>query len=159
MASSNLGCSTPGPSTLSYLIPSKETCQKFTLREERLYRDSVDVDISAGGLWLKAKETEKPCVLHLCSPKGYTWRSFVFPMKYYDADQACEALVHYGLKDFLVWGDDTMLHIFQAMLITLSGDFETGSLKQNEPDCLKNCRGEMQFSVQCKDCVTNWGML
>lgn len=43
----------------------------------------------------------------------YTWQSGNF--KIYDPSEACQALISYGLKDFLFWGDDSALIIFQAM--------------------------------------------
>jgi len=82
-------------------------------------------------------------MMHLCTPTKHTW---VGDHRYalYDNVTGCEALLRKGVTKIMYYGDSYMRHIYAAMLITLNGNYKSGSL--GDPDNDKQCYWDKQFS-------------
>jgi hypothetical protein len=85
----------------------------------------------------------------LCTPSNLTW-ILDRPSVLYDNVNGCEALVKKGIKRIYFHGDSYMRLIYAAMLITLNGDYEYGSLKNSTAS--PHCRYQKQFDE--KKCTT-----
>jgi hypothetical protein len=72
----------------------------------------------------------------LCSPSNLTW-ILDRPSVLYDNVTGCEALLRKGITQIFFHGDSYMRQIYAAMLITLNGDYEYGSLANStlSPHC------------------------
>lgn len=64
--------------------------------------------------------------LKLCTPLGFTWRSDILT-HYYNWTEACSAIEEAGIEEIFLYGDSYMRHILQALEITFTGDFDTGT--------------------------------
>jgi len=62
---------------------------------------------------------------------------------YYNATTGCDALVNKGIKAIHFHGDSFMRQIYSAMLITLSGDFAYGSIR--DKNAFPQCNYQRQF--------------
>jgi hypothetical protein len=85
----------------------------------------------------------------LCSPSNLTW-ILDRPSVLYDKVNGCEALLKKGITQIYYHGDSYMRQIYAAMLITLSGDYEYGSLANSTLS--PHCRYHFQFNE--KGCGT-----
>lgn len=126
---------------------------------------SVSFD-SSKGVWAQSTNPDFECSeLHLCTHlnetfylKGETGSGGESP--FFDREKGCALLEREGIRKIYFVGDSYMRHIYQAMMITLSGDFEQGSVpahireheKYNKMDCAyhrqfiaKNCSDEDRF--------------
>lgn len=99
---------------------------------------------------------------HFCTPSGYTWRNSETSITYNKAS-ACAALIDKGYSMLSFVGDSYIRHIFQAFIILLTDDYDTGILvdKSRVPhemfsDC-GNCHGHNQFNSYCSNsCANTW---
>lgn len=89
---------------------------------------------------------EVPCNHYMCTPKPntLTWKSDHPQWKYYFHEEACSALIQKGLKKIYFYGDSYMRQIYSAMLITLNGDYQYGSI--GDPKTYSNCQYHRQFN-------------
>lgn len=81
---------------------------------------------------------ESVCTDHfLCTPSHLTWISNDTNPIVYWRDNACEALLKKGIKTILFYGDSYMRQMYAAILITLNGNYVSGSLSNvnNTPGC------------------------
>ena len=85
----------------------------------------------------------------LCSPNNLTW-ILDRPSVLYDKVNGCEALLKKGITQIYYHGDSYMRQIYAAMLITLNGDYEYGSLANSTLS--PHCRYHFQFNE--KGCGT-----
>lgn len=65
------------------------------------------------------------------------------PFKLYNNVTACDALLEKGIGMIFFSGDSYMRQIYAAMLITLSGDYRYGSIK--DPEASPHCEYHRQF--------------
>ncbi len=100
--------------------------------------------ISAGVFWPQQRQVHEAWVrcnvgsnARLCTPEGFTWRTW----HRYDQPQACALLDSRGVRHVKFVGDSYMRQLFMGVALTLSGNYEAGSL--TEP--LHNCSFEKQF--------------
>lgn len=96
------------------------------------------VSYSSNGNWSKATDYEDECRNHfLCTGDGYTWKSNYPNYKFYNSTTGCEALLKKGIKNINFRGDSYMRQIYSGLLITLSGDYQFGSISNgtNFPKC------------------------
>jgi len=117
--------------------------------------DSATTSFTADGYWSGSEEESSPVVrssnrsssvcktMHLCTPTKHTW---VGSHRYtvYNDTTGCDALLHKGVTKIMFYGDSYMRHIYAAMLITLNGNYKSGSL--GDPDNDKQCYWDKQFS-------------
>ena len=77
------------------------------------------------------------CLHFMCTPSNLTWIPS-YKSVFYNNITGCEALIKNGIKAIYFHGDSYMRQIYAAMLITLNGNYETGSLANplNSPGCL-----------------------
>lgn len=87
------------------------------------------------GTWSNA--TEEECSHFLCSPKKETWRPIDPDFRFYNSTTGCEALLRKNITHIHFNGDSYMRQMYSAMLITLLGDFQYGSIKNHTatPKC------------------------
>lgn len=85
----------------------------------------------------------------LCTPSNLTW-ILDRPSVLYDKVNGCEALLKKGIKQIHFHGDSYMRQIYAAMLITLNGDYEYGSLANSTLS--PHCHYQTQFNE--KGCGT-----
>jgi hypothetical protein len=85
----------------------------------------------------------------LCSPSNLTW-ILDRPSVLYDKVSGCEALIKKGITQIFFHGDSYMRQIYAAMLITLNGDYEYGSLANSTLS--PRCHYQTQFNE--KGCGT-----
>lgn len=99
---------------------------------------------SSDGIWDKVDKTadEQACKQFTCSPSGYIWRPNP-PTTLYNNVTACDALIKKGIKKIVYYGDSYIRHIYAAMLITLNGNYESGSMANPAKDPL--CRYHTLF--------------
>lgn len=99
------------------------------------------ISYTAEGTWDKATEDE--CSHFLCSPKRETWRSADPKYKFYNATTGCAALHSRNISQIHFHGDSYMRQIYSAMLITLLGDYQYGSIR--DPVSFPKCSYRQQF--------------
>ena len=110
--------------------------------------DSATTSFTADGYWadedLSVHTSNKSlCKMHLCTPTKKTWiGSHLYTI--YDNTTGCEALLNKGVTKIMFYGDSYMRHIYAAMLMTLNGNYKSGSL--GDPDNDKQCYWDRQFS-------------
>lgn len=92
------------------------------------------ISYTADGTWEKPEKTENSCRHFSCTPSGLTWMQKTNPLQLYSNTSACDALVAKGVKKILFYGDSYLRHIYAAMLITLNGNYESGSMKDPKAD-------------------------
>ena len=85
----------------------------------------------------------------LCTPSNLTW-ILDRPSVLYDKVNGCEALLKKGITQIFFHGDSYMRQIYAAMLITLNGDYEYGSLANSTLS--PHCHHQTQFNE--KGCGT-----
>jgi hypothetical protein len=104
--------------------------------------DSATTSFTADGYW--SNRSSSVCkTMHLCTPTKHTWVGSHRYTVYNDAT-GCDALLHKGVTKIMFYGDSYMRHIYAAMLITLNGNYKSGSL--GDPDNDKQCYWDKQFS-------------
>jgi hypothetical protein len=91
------------------------------------------VSYTGDGSWEKVVDAEKECQW-TCTPSGLVWKQKTNPYKLYNNVTACEALKKKGIKKIQFHGDSYLRHIYAAMLITLNGNYESGSMKDPKSD-------------------------
>lgn len=93
------------------------------------------ISYTSEGTWSNATEAE--CAHYLCSPKRETWRSSDPHFRFYNATTGCEALLSRNITQIHFHGDSYMRQIYSAMLITLLGDYQYGSIRDSKahPQC------------------------
>jgi hypothetical protein len=105
---------------------------------------------TSDGSW-KEHTSDRECDHYLCIPTtNLTWTPNTYQNKFYDNVTACDALLKRGVREILFYGDSYMRHIYAAMLITLNGNYEAGSL--SNPTNTPHCRYKTQFME--KNCNT-----
>lgn len=97
---------------------------------------SQTLSYTSQGRW--SNGTKWHCDHFLCTPSGLIWEpNSTDHFTYYNSTTGCDALVKKGIKVIHFHGDSYMRQIYSAMLITLSGDFAYGSIrdKNYSPQC------------------------
>mmetsp|Transcript_5209 Transcript_5209/g.11377 ORF Transcript_5209/g.11377 Transcript_5209/m.11377 type:complete len:314 (-) Transcript_5209:254-1195(-) len=103
------------------------------------------VSFEATGEWVPASPGD--CEQLMCTPSNLTW-SGDYNQTYYN-NTTGDLLVSKGVRKVFFSGDSYLRHIFQALLITLRGDFQFGSLAK-EFHTQEKCGYREQF--QHKEC-------
>ena len=97
---------------------------------------------SSPGMWQLSDAPHIDCTQHfLCTPSNYTWKS---NHKFYDKVTGCDALLSKGVKTIFFHGDSFMRQMYQALFITLSGNYRNGSLVNS--DATASCEYQKQFN-------------
>ena len=113
----------------------------------------VNIDIINGnvisyngdGEWVKPESPDsQECKQYLCTPSGHIWKQKTNPLKLYNNVTGCDALVAKGIKKILFYGDSYLRHVYAAMLITLNGNYESGSMADPKKD--ENCKYHELFN-------------
>ena len=90
----------------------------------------------------------------MCTPNNWTWiPSYPVPPflgGLYDNETACAALISKGITNIYFHGDSFMRQIYAAMMITLTGDYQGGSLANATR--VPECANHQQFNE--KRCST-----
>jgi hypothetical protein len=102
------------------------------------------VSYTGDGSWEQADASTEECKLWTCSPNFLTWKQKTHPLKLYNNVTACEAFRRKGIKKIDFHGDSYLRHIYAAMLITMNGNYESGSMK--DPNADKSCRYHQLFN-------------
>lgn len=101
---------------------------------------------SSSGSWTEAPDAEY-CKRFMCTEDNMTWVPIMPPgappFKLYNNVTACDALLEKGIGMIFFSGDSYMRQIYAAMLITLSGDYRYGSIK--DPEASPHCEYHRQF--------------
>lgn len=105
------------------------------------------ISYTSTGSWEPAKNEN--CDRYMCSPNNLTW-SPDHSFRFYNSTEACDALVKKGIRYIFYHGDSFMRQMYAAMLISLNGDYESGSLAN--PQSAPQCRYRKQFNE--KSCGT-----
>lgn len=121
---------------------------------------------SSRGVWSRSENPELECrELHLCTHLNETFylegaEGNNEKSPFFDNKKGCALLEKEGIHKIYFAGDSYMRHIYQAFMITLSGDYEQGSVpahirehvKYQKSDCafqrqfvMKNCSDEDRF--------------
>ena len=112
--------------------------------------------VSEEGHW--APSTVDACRMHLCTPNNYTWvmprtsSPSAPPPPFFNSSTACSLLEKLNIKHVYFHGDSLIRQMFQAFLITLSGDFAKGSFSHemlHNPRYVSKCHGRYQFEIIC----------
>lgn len=91
------------------------------------------ISYSGDGTWEKSNNGEE-CRQWTCTPGGLVWKQKTNPYKLYNNETACDALKKKGIKKILFYGDSYLRHIYAGMLITLTGNYESGSMRDPKSD-------------------------
>jgi len=112
----------------------------FALAVEQFNCSSYTSD----GAWEKveASETDQSCKQYLCTPGNRAWKQKT-PSILYNNVTACDALVKKGIKKIVYYGDSYVRQIYAAMLITLNGNYATGSIA--DPAKAPHCKYQTLF--------------
>jgi hypothetical protein len=102
------------------------------------------VSYTGDGAWEKVVSQEEECKQWTCTPGGLVWKQKTNPYKLYNNITACDALVKKGVKKILFHGDSYLRHVYAGMLITLNGNYESGSMKDPASDT--SCRYHQLFN-------------
>lgn len=78
---------------------------------------------------------------HICTNEYLTWHSNP-PLVIYDGITACKLFADRGITEVYTYGDSFIRHIYAAMLLLLTDNYETGCLSKPEVKCL----GKQQFN-------------
>jgi hypothetical protein len=73
----------------------------------------------------------------MCTPGNLTWIPN-YTKRFLDNNTACDGLLKKGITKIYFHGDSYMRQIYAAMLITLNGNYRSGSLanETRSPDCI-----------------------
>lgn len=114
-----------------------------------------------GGHWIYEGSVPYLCFEHhLCTPSRRVWAS---NSARYFAENACEVLLEKRFTKVLFHGDSYMRHIYQAAVLTLTGNYRNGSLISPDPNCEyhnlfneKRCSTEMSITemIVCNGKIT-----
>jgi hypothetical protein len=103
---------------------------------------------TADGYWEVATEVnhpDDPCSRFLCTSERRTFVSNTSKLTELHSNiTMCDALVNKGIKKIVFFGDSYVRHFYAAMLITLNGNYESGSLK--DPAASPKCRYHTLFN-------------
>jgi hypothetical protein len=99
------------------------------------------VSYTSQGEW--ANGTNWECDHFLCSSKREAWRPDDPNFMLFNATTGCQALKERNITEIQFHGDSYMRQIYAAMLITLSGDFQYGSIR--DPKASPTCTYHRQF--------------
>ena len=81
------------------------------------------------GEWIKSTDPERECKeLHLCNSDNRTYYLKDRTVPFFNNESACAMLEREGIKKIFFVGDSYMRQIFQSFVITLTGDYEEGSV-------------------------------
>jgi hypothetical protein len=105
---------------------------------------SKTLSYTADGTWEKVDPSSEECKLHTCTQSSLAFKSTTTSMKLYNNETACDALVKKGIKKILFYGDSYVRHVYAAMLITLNGNYESGSMAN--PSAAPNCKYQTLFN-------------
>lgn len=106
-------------------------------------KDHKRVSFTSEGSWTNATDDE--CAHFLCSPKRETWRPTNYPQyRFYNATTGCQALLSKNISQIHFHGDSYMRQIYSAMLITLLGNYQYGSIR--DPNASPKCSYHRQFN-------------
>jgi hypothetical protein len=105
-----------------------------------LSQGRASMSFTATGNWSKSQNPDLECSqLHLCTPGNLTFHQDGQQQQdsssqlWYDDKTSCALLEREKIKKIYLSGDSYMRHIFQALMITFTGDYEHGSV----PDFIK----------------------
>ena len=103
----------------------------------------------------KSTDPDRECrQLHLCTPANVTYYLKDRPMPFFDHESACAMLEREGISKIFFVGDSYMRQIFQSFVITLTGDYEEGSvpLYFRGKKHRTHCKWQTQFTHRnCSD--------
>jgi hypothetical protein len=139
------------------VVLSDDTSSSTTSSTSSSSSTTTTTTTSGGGSWihLEGQDHDRVCKdLNMCTLGGYS-RSEVFDLvgdvirspdyEKDDVSQAiCRRLVDKEKKVIFIIGDSYMRHVFQAMVLLISGNMIEGPLKKDH-DCIQKCQGEYQF--------------
>jgi hypothetical protein len=117
---------------------------------------------------LDPKACAKPPLMYTCSGGGYRYVHPDIDLRLLENGAACAALARKGIKKIVTGGDSFMRHMYQGLLMVLSGNFENGGVNVGVSSCdddrqfdEKECRGQVPtVSRACGGNVTTvlyWG--
>lgn len=112
------------------------------LQSTRLIIFARNISFTADGTWGPA--TTEQCSHFLCTPSNLTWIPS-YQSTYYDHLTGCVALQKKGITHIFFHGDSYMRQIYEAMLISLNGNYESGAMNA-ELDTKQECRYHEQFN-------------
>ena len=98
--------------------------------------------------WCNASESNQ----QTCTPRGYRARGEGVPDAMRNPDEVCETLFDAGVRRIHVYGDSFARHLYIALCIISSGDYNYGALQSVEHGPQSNewerraCCGNAQFS-------------
>eukprot|EP01039_Chlorochromonas_danica_P008645 gene8639-9526_t len=106
---------------------------------------SQTVSYTATGRWEEETNPHYPwkCQNFLCLGANKTWIPNNPEFVFYNNETACQALLDRGISLINFYGDSYQRQLYAAMLITLNGDFQYGSLSQQSKD--STCSYHRQF--------------
>ena len=88
---------------------------------------------SPGGEWVKSVDPAHDCKeQYLCTPSDLTWKTQDENAVQFDAKTACDGLVDAGISRINFYGDSYMRQIYAALLITLNGNYNNGSIADTD---------------------------
>lgn len=114
----------------------------------------MPISLTATGRWAKstaAAAHPDACNRHMCTKSHHTWIPDDPRFVFYDNETACSLLVQQGIKLITFQGDSFQRHLYAALLITLNGDYQYGSLA--EASKTEACAYGQQFHE--KQCSVN----
>lgn len=98
------------------------------------------------GTWTETPDIDY-CKQYMCTEDNLTWvpdkNSRTGPFKIYNNVTACDALLAKGYTMMFFSGDSYMRQIYAALMITLTGDYKYGSIKN--PETSPHCEYGRQF--------------
>lgn len=121
-----------------------------------LHKGQGRTSYTSDGVWEKVVDQDKAaeCSHYLCTPDGLIWRQKSAPAIFYNYVNGCEALAKKGITKISFYGDSYMRHLYQSMLITLNGNFKSGSQNDRAINNSSNpCLFHSQFNekLDCRE--------
>ena len=93
---------------------------------------TIDLSVPSSG-WRINQESPYLCHLnHLCTPSRRMWET---NSTLYFSNDACELLTNKGIKRLHFIGDSYIRHIFQALILTLTGNYRNSTLIRPDKSC------------------------
>lgn len=109
------------------------------------YTNSLSYSVE--GIWKEPSRNDDCNKHYICTPSNATWSTGA---QFYDHKSGCEALLSKGISKIYFHGDSFMRQMYAAMFITLSGNYQNGSLINSEASI--GCEYHKQFNE--KKCGT-----
>lgn len=104
--------------------------------------------------WHTPSESETVCRAHphYCTPGGWAWLDPDYPI--IDTEHACAHLDAAGIHSIAFLGDSFMRHAFEAFIMILTGNYDSGALTEDARTSHHECFGEAQFEEKnCRQFV------